>query len=115
MTDPLEFVLSSDEVIPVIAKPVVVAAVPVAFWYVKLERVDEAGARNPLRKARVVEVEFSPVDKVVHGNLNPGEDDRVPLVRERFAPMVKAPMLPPGKAYGIWEESDEMARLVVVA
>lgn len=33
----------------------------------KLDRVEEAVERNPLRKARVVEVEFSPEPKVVKG------------------------------------------------
>lgn len=50
-------------------KLVVVAAVPVARVKVKLVRVDEALERKPFWRARVVEVEFSPVPKVVNGKL----------------------------------------------
>jgi hypothetical protein len=39
----------------------------------------------------------------------------VPLVSVRPEPMVRAPIEPPGNAYGIWEERDEIARPVVVA
>jgi hypothetical protein len=49
---------------------VVVAWVPVAREKVKFVRVDEAFERKPLLKARVVEVEFSPVPRVVNGKAN---------------------------------------------
>ncbi len=48
-------------------KLVVVAEVPVAREKVKFVRVDEALERKPLLKAMVVEVEFSPVPRVVNG------------------------------------------------
>ncbi len=71
-TLPTEFVLRRDEVMPVILRlvverPVVVAPVPVAFVKVKVESVDEAGARKPFRKARVVEVACSLVPSFVNG------------------------------------------------
>ena len=50
-----------------IAKPVVVAFVVVEFEAVKLLKGDEAFERKPLLKAMVVEVEFSPVPRVVNG------------------------------------------------
>ena len=45
----------------------------------------------------------------------PAVAESVPLVKERFAPIVKAPTEPLGKMYGILEERFVMARLVVVA
>src|SRR3990167_3626699 len=115
MTEPFEFVLSNEEVMPEIARPVVVADVPVAVVKVKDESVDEAGSRKPLRNARVVEVAFSPELRVVNGKTKPGADERVPLVKVRFAPTVRGTNAPLGEAYGIWEESEVTARLVVVA
>ena len=55
---------------PEIARPVVVAEVPVAVVKVNDERVEDAGARKPFKRAMVVEVEFSPVPKVFQGNAN---------------------------------------------
>jgi len=63
----------------VIARLVVVAEVVVAFWPVKFcsvveevtkrveLMVEEAVERKPFWKERVVEVEFSPVAKVLYG------------------------------------------------
>ena len=52
---------------PPVERAVVVALVPVALVKVKVERVDEAGARKPLRSARVVEVDCSLVPSLVKG------------------------------------------------
>ena len=43
----------------------------VPFTPVKLVKVDEAFERKPLLKAMVVEVEFSPVPRVVNGKAEP--------------------------------------------
>ena len=61
-------------------------------------RVEEAVERKPLSRARVVEVACSFVESLVKGKVKPGEEERVPLERERFPPMVRAPREPPGKA-----------------
>jgi hypothetical protein len=115
ITEPEELVFKREEVMPEIASPVVVADVPVAVVKVKDERVEEAGARKPLRKARVVEVACSLVESLVNGKLNPGEDESVPLVNERLLPMVRGTRAPLGEAYGIWDDSEVTASLVVVA
>ena len=52
-------------------KSVLVAAVPVAFWNVKLVRVVEAVEIKPLRKARVVEVACSLEESLVNGQAIP--------------------------------------------
>lgn len=67
MIEPEELVLRSAEAMPEMAKPVVVAAVPVAFVKRKLVSVEEAVEINPSKKAKVVDVAFSPELKVVNG------------------------------------------------
>ncbi len=52
----------------VVAREVVVAEVPVALVKVKVVRVEEALETKPLPKLMVVEVEFSPVPRVLNGN-----------------------------------------------
>ena len=84
----------------VTAKLVVVAEVPVAVEKVKSVRVEEAVEMKPLRKARVVEVAFSPVPKVVNGNEavpNP-ETESVPFVRTKFEPTMRPTKAPSGEA-----------------
>jgi hypothetical protein len=66
-TEPSAPVFSIFETSEVIAKLVVVAAVPVALEKVKLVRVEEAVERKPFKNARVVEVAFSPVPSLVNG------------------------------------------------
>src|SRR3990167_621709 len=113
MTEPFEFVLSNEEAMPEIARPVAVADVPAAVVKVKDESADEAGARKPLRNARVVEVAFSPELRVVNGKTKPGADERVPLVKVRFAPTVRGANAPLGEAYGIWEGRESVQVLLV--
>ena len=114
--EPLAFALRSVFEREEIANEVVVAEVPVAEEKVKVERVEDAGARKPFRNARVVEVACSFVASLVNGHANeePPEAARVPLVNERLAPIVNGTMEPSGEAYGIWDEREVIAKLVVV-
>jgi hypothetical protein len=61
---------------------------------VKVVRVDEALETKPLPKTRVVEVEFSPEPRVVHGKVKPGDEERVPALRVRLDPMVRPTIEP---------------------
>ena len=56
ITEPLEDVLRREEVMPEIAKPVVVAAEVVALVAVKACKVEEARDKNPPVKVEAVEV-----------------------------------------------------------
>ena len=115
--EPFELVFRSEEVMPEIAKLVVVAEVEVARVVRRSEIVDEAVERKPFKKARVVEVAFSLVLSLVKGKTNPGEEERLPLVRVKFEPIVRALKEPSAPMYGIFESRVEAvtARFVVVA
>ena len=67
MTEPLALTESRVLARPEIAKPEVVAEVPVAVVKLKDVRVEEAPETKPLEKTRVVVVACSPVPKVVNG------------------------------------------------
>ena len=60
-TAPLEAVFKREEVMPVIARELVVALVPVAFMKVKFCRVEEAVARRLANVPRPVEVKLPPL------------------------------------------------------
>ena len=80
-------------------------------------RVEEAVERKPFKKARVVEVAFSPVPSFVQGKEKPGEEESEPFDKVRLPAIVKALKEPSAPMYGILERREEAvtARLVVVA
>jgi len=75
---------------------------------VNVERVDDAGARKPLRKARVVEVAFSPVPRVVNGKLKE-------LPQPVHDETTKLPIVAKFALKFVVDAKEETKRLVVVA
>ena len=69
---------------PEIAKPVVVALVPVAEVKENVVRVEDAGAKKPLSRARVVEVANSFVESLVNGKEKEAVEHPVQLVTVRL-------------------------------
>ena len=64
---PEALVFKREFVTPEVVRVVAASDVPVALVKVKVERVEEAGARKPFKRARVVLVACSLVESLVHG------------------------------------------------